>query len=262
LGRGVLAFGGNAAMLSGLYAVVPELFPGPSKRPHPGRRIKAVAGEWVASTAVALTRPFGHLGLPVGVRRPGGRPVIMVHGYAMSRANFLLLARRLHSDGLGPFFGFEYWTLARLEHSARRLARYVERVRLATGHDQVDIIGHSLGGLVARYYVALEGGTEAVRNLITIGSPHSGTHTSKFGFGPVSRQMRPGSPTLTRLASVPPPACPVLSVWSRSDAMVVPAASARLTWADEVVFEDLGHLSMLASRRVARLVSERLRGRF
>jgi hypothetical protein len=47
-------------------------------------------------------------------------------------------------------------------------------------------------------------------------------------------------------------------IWSRADALVPGAAEARLPGVDELVFDDLGHLGLLASRRVARAIIDRL----
>lgn len=78
------------------------------------------------------------------------------------------------------FFCFPYDWRRDNRVSARRLQRFVEtqlpRWRQWSGaHDaQVILIGHSMGGLVARYYVEALGGWKHCRALITIGSPHRG----------------------------------------------------------------------------------------
>ncbi|HUS29373.1 MAG TPA: alpha/beta fold hydrolase [Kofleriaceae bacterium] len=48
------------------------------------------------------------------------------------------------------------------------------------GHDRVDIIAHSLGGLDARYALAKLGLAARVRSLVTIGTPHHGTPLANF----------------------------------------------------------------------------------
>jgi triacylglycerol lipase len=124
----------------------------------------------------------------------------------------------------------------------------------ATGHERVDIIGHSMGGVVGRYYVTLRHGSPRVANLLTIGSPHQGAEVSHIGLGRPNRELRAGSLLTRRLHMSPMPADTRLTViWSRSDALVWGAESARIiTAANEIVFNDLGHVSMLVSRRVAR----------
>lgn len=263
--RGVVAAVGGTAMITGLYPMVPHIGvlaarARRGRRPPPGQ-VRAVLAEWAASVAVTAARPIGFLGLPVVLRQQRGpRPIILLHGYAMNRANFLPLAHRLVGAGLGPVLGFEYWTLGSTAAAARRLGRFVDVVCSATGAESVDLVGHSMGGIVGRYYVCLAAGHERVRNLVTIGSPHGGTESSMFGFGRPTTELLPGSNTLQRLAAArTPDGTRVTAIWSRGDALVPGSRQARIRGGDEIVYDDLGHVSMLFSRRVARDVIERLR---
>src|SRR5262249_5013660 len=96
-------------------------------------------------------------------------------------------------------------------------------------------------------------------NLITIGSPHTGTEVSALGVGHPMRELVLGSPLLTRLAAAPPPArTRVTVIWSRGDALVPGARQVALPGAEIVLLPDLGHVTLLGSRRVARAVIERL----
>jgi len=263
--RGVVAAVGTTAMATGIYPVVPHLGLMVARRRREGAlppgQLRAIAAEWAVSLAASAARPVGFFALPGARARGGPRPIILLHGYAMNRANFLLLARRLARAGLGPVRGFEYWTLGKVASAARRLAAYVDDVRRQHGAERVDIIGHSMGGVVGRYYVALGGGADRVANLITIGSPHRGTEVSAVGFGRPIKELYPGSAFLERLTAAPlPPAVRVTAIWSRSDALVSGRRAAGLAGAgvEELVFDDLGHLTMLASRRVTRAIVDRL----
>src|SRR5438093_12514063 len=89
---GVAAVSG-AMMFTGLYALVPHVL----RR----GKLKTALAEWGMSVALSTVRPAGFLPLP-GARQVGPRPIIVLHGYAMNRANFLPLAYRLARAGLGP----------------------------------------------------------------------------------------------------------------------------------------------------------------
>ncbi len=262
--RGVIAALSDLAMASGLYPLIPhaglaaQRWRGDRGR-TPRGQVKAALREWAVAVAMSAARPLGFLAYPGGAVT-GPRPIIVVHGYAMNRANFLPLARRLGAAGLGPVLGFEYWTLGKTASAARRLAAYVDEVRTATGAAEVDVIGHSMGGVVGRYYVQLGGGDGAVRNLVTIGSPHAGTDVSAIGLGSPTRELLFGSTLLERLRTAPLPThTRVTVIWSRLDALVPGARQARMPGADEIVYDDLGHLSLLASRRVTAEIVSRLR---
>ncbi|HUH04618.1 MAG TPA: alpha/beta fold hydrolase [Kofleriaceae bacterium] len=254
----------NGAMATGLYPAVPHVAVALQRRragaSAPAVALRHVAREWAVSVAMSAARPLGFFDLPG--RRGQGRPVILVHGYAMNRANFVPLAARLARAELGPVLGFEYWSLGRVASAARRLSTYVDGVCAATGSDTVDIIGHSMGGIVGRYYLTLGSGARRVRNLVTLGTPHRGADLSGVGFGRPSRELLPGSAFLQRLGAAPiPPTARVTAIWSHSDCLVSSNRNARLQGAgvEEIVFDDLGHLSLLASRRVAAAVIDRLR---
>lgn len=258
--RGGVAAVGNAMMFSGVYPLVPHVVRawqgGTDGRAHP---IRDAFREWGAAMAISALRPAGFLPLP-GARGLGPRPIVVLHGYAMNRANFVPLAYRLARAGLGPIVGFEYWTLGRTAAAARRLGWFVDEIRAETGAAQVDLIGHSMGGVVARYYLAFAGGDGVAKNLVTLGSPHHGTDVSAIGVGHVNRELFHGSKLLHRLYNAgPPKQTAVTVICSKADALVPGARQPRLAGADTVMFDDLGHVALLGSRRVADVVIDRVR---
>jgi triacylglycerol esterase/lipase EstA (alpha/beta hydrolase family) len=250
--RGGVAAVSQAMMFTGLYPFVPY-----AMRRAQGiesTQLRVALAEWSMAAALSAWRPAGFLPLP-GARTHGPRPIVVIHGYAMNRANFLPLAYRLARAGLGPVVGFEYWTLGRTAAAARQLGWFVERVQAMTGSPQVDVIGHSMGGVVGRYYVTLAGGDGAVQNLITLGSPHAGTDVSRVGIGHPTRELLVGSKLVQRLASAPPPRhTRMLTIFSKADALVPAAQQPSIAGADRIEYDDLGHVALLGSRRVARRI--------
>jgi hypothetical protein len=79
------------------------------------------------------------------------------------------------------FFPFAYDWRRDNRVSAKRLATFVDEKlanwRKASGNDaaKVILIGHSMGGLVSRYYIECLGGWQNVRRLFTLGTPHRGS---------------------------------------------------------------------------------------
>jgi PGAP1-like protein len=256
--RGGVAAVSSALMFTGLYPALPHAWRALARHDLGDRPLWTALTEWALAAALSVARPAGFLPLP-GARTKGPRPIIVLHGYAQNRANFLPLACRLGRAGLGPIFGFEYWTLGRTAAAARQLGWFVDEVRQATGAADVDVIGHSMGGVVGRYYVALAGGDGAVNHLITIGSPHTGTEISRIGLGHPTRELVLGSALLTRLAAAPPPARTRITVmWSRGDALVPGGRQPAFPGGEVILYPDLGHVALLTSRRVARAVIARL----
>jgi triacylglycerol lipase len=261
--RALVAVGATAATGAGVYPVVNQagvaLWRAARGRRQPRRLARAVLGEWAMAGFVAAARPLGFLGVPTLRRARGARPIVLLHGYAMGRANFLVLAHRLAAAGLGPLVGFEYWTLGGVAAGSAALASFVEEVCTRLGVDELDLVGHSLGGVIAHHYVTVGGGAARVAHLITVGSPHGGTPFSRFGLGRTAAEMLAGSPLLCELAARPAPAnVRVTAIWSRADGLVSSRAQASLAGAEMLELDGLGHLALLGSRRVAREIIARL----
>lgn len=193
-----------------------------------------------------------------GHARGSRHPVVLLHGFAMNRTNWLWVGRRLAARGAGPLYGTTYFSPQGVRRSAQHLKDFVEQVLAREHAGRVDIVAHSLGGVVARYYVERLGGAWRVARLITIGSPHRGTLLGRLGLVPSLRELMAGSPLLDELGT-PDPNVKYTSVWSRADAIVIPPESAAIGPAGrDHIFDDLGHLSMLLSPRVIDAVAEEL----
>ena len=195
-------------------------------------------------------------GLLLGDVVAAGTPIILVHGMVDNRSIFTLLRRALLRRGFGRVITLNYSPLAQDVRSVGlRLSRLVEQTCEETGYERVHVIGHSLGGVVARYYVQRLGGDARVHTLCTLGSPHSGTHTARLLPQHFVRQLRPGSAIMRELAE-PAPGCQTrfVAFWSDLDQMVVPKRSARIEHPDlqarNVLLRGVGHLSLPIDGRV------------
>jgi pimeloyl-ACP methyl ester carboxylesterase len=136
-------------------------------------RLQALGSEFSAFGRMALSRML-HAAPSRDVFDadvPHPTPLVLVHGFFGHLTNFLCLRRFLSAGGLGNFASFSY--LPRLDHQrlALLLGQEIAALCRATGSRQVDVVGHSFGGLVARYLVEMENGGP-VRRLITLGSPY------------------------------------------------------------------------------------------
>jgi len=227
-------------------------------------RARAFALECAATALLALATPLALRRrrvrpLDAGDPRP---PVVLLHGYAQHAANFTWLARRLRRDGWRHLYLVAHTPVGGdIERSAHRLGEALDRLRRATGASRVDIVAHSMGGLVARACIRARGHASGVGRLITLGTPHQGTEIfPRFRLDPMVAQMRPGSPLLARLAADDPVPRLVdcISIYSADDAVVVPASRAYYPGAFNIEVRGLGHLSLLFSRRVYALVRENL----
>ncbi|MGW2415793.1 esterase/lipase family protein [Streptomyces tubercidicus] len=192
-------------------------------------------------------------------------PVLLLHGFIDNRSVFLLLRRSLHRHGWRHVEALNYSPLTcDLRKAAELLGRHVEETCARTGHRRVDLVGHSLGGLIARYYVQRLGGDARVRTVITLGTPHSGTRIAPLlSAHPLVRQMRPDSAVIAEL-SRPAPNCRTqfVAFWSEEDQVMVPATTARISHPDLLAYNvhvaGVGHLALPVNGTVAAGIREAL----
>jgi pimeloyl-ACP methyl ester carboxylesterase len=194
-------------------------------------------------------------------------PVLLVHGFVDNRSAFALLRRSLHRNGWTRVQAVNYSPLTSdVRTAAALLGPHVERICEETGEPRVDIVAHSLGGLIARYYVQCLGGHDRVRTLVTLGTPHSGTRAIPALIPhPLARQMRPGSPVLEELAG-PVRRCRTrfVAFWSDLDQLMIPVESACLEHPDLAVknikVTGVGHLALPVHGAVAAEIRRELAG--
>ncbi len=195
-------------------------------------------------------------GLIIGDVEAAGTPIILIHGVVDNRSVFTLLKRGLRRRGFGRIITLNYSPLTDdVRVVAERLEALVEALCAETGYERVHVIGHSMGGLVARYFVQRMGGDSRVHTLVTLGTPHMGTAPARIVPHPVARQMRPGSDIMTQLAA-PAPGCRTrfVAIWSDLDQMIIPKTNARIEHGDlnarNVLVTSVGHNSLPVDGRV------------
>jgi pimeloyl-ACP methyl ester carboxylesterase len=153
---------------------------------------------------------------------------VFVHGLLGDATNFSPLRRHLARHGVRRFSSFGYRPRLDYQRLATRLAEHVDAVCGATHACQVDVVGHSLGGLVARCFVQT-GGASRVRRLVTLGTPYF-----------------PGSNPPQELA-----------IFAEHDALVPPPVQA--TRRRTRIIARCGHLGLLTDPRALGAVTYHLR---
>ncbi|MFF9857890.1 esterase/lipase family protein [Streptomyces tendae] len=195
---------------------------------------------------------------PPRLPAPVSPPVVLLHGFIDNRSVFLLLRRSLVQHGRHEIESLNYSPLTcDIRTAAELLGRHIEEICERTGSEQVDVVGHSLGGLIARYYVQRLGGDLRVRTLVTLGTPHAGTKVVPLANAhPIVRQMRPGSAVIEEL-TMPAPGCRTrfVSFWSDLDRVMDPLETACLDHPDlsvqNVRVSGIGHLALPVHPTVA-----------
>jgi triacylglycerol esterase/lipase EstA (alpha/beta hydrolase family) len=168
-------------------------------------------------------------------------PLLYDHGYCVFALNYGSY------NGSGSFGVYATGDIAR---SAQQLSDFVDRVLAATGASKVDLVGHSQGGMMPRYYIKHLGGASKVKRLVGLApSNHGTTLNGLFTLAsyfpgsdvlltdcPACQQQEAGSPFITSLnaGSETDPAVNYTVIESANDEVVTPYTSAFLAQTSNV----------------------------
>jgi triacylglycerol esterase/lipase EstA (alpha/beta hydrolase family) len=208
------------------------------------------------------------------------QPVVLVHGTFADMSNSWQAISPLLKNNGYCVFALNYgdyngsgaigvYGVDDIPTSANELAAFVDKVRGATGAAEVDVVGHSQGGMMPRYYLKYLGGGAKVRALVGLSPSNHGTTLnglfvlSNFFPGanqftgalcPACEQQRAGSAFITNLNSggETVPGVDYTVIQTRYDTVVTPYTSAFLSGSNvrNILLQnqcilDLGdHLSM------------------
>jgi triacylglycerol esterase/lipase EstA (alpha/beta hydrolase family) len=187
-------------------------------------------------------------------------PVVLVPGtFADMADDFNSVSPLLYDNGYcvfalnyGGTAGSPIQSIGDIAASAGQLAAFVHQVLAATGASQVDIVGHSQGGMMPRYYLKNLGGAALVHTLVGLapsshGTTLDGLQTLASDFGalgltnalisagcPACVQQESGSAFLTQLNAGGDTVAGVsyTVIETRYDEVVTPYQSAFLTGPD------------------------------
>ena len=185
--------------------------------------------------------------------------VVLVQGFFTSPRSLESMVQHLEAQGqscsipsLGGLRGL--WQTGRVARAGAALATYV---RGLPSDARPWLIGHSIGGMIARHAVQFGDIGDRIGGLLTIGAPHRGTSSAAvglvLGLGLLSRapmDITPFSGLVRRMNRAPwPTDLPLVSIVSRSDMLCRPrAGNARAegaTMVRNIVLEKLGHTELV-----------------
>jgi predicted alpha/beta hydrolase family esterase len=222
-------------------------------RPRPAQLLRAWWGEVVVGWRVfGWRQPFAAGREPDRPDGAGRTGVLLLHGYVCNRGLWAPWQRRLRAQGvpcialtLEPVFGGIDSYAPAIDAAVRDLARRTGRPPL--------LVGHSMGGLAARAWLASAlanasgAADQRIAGAVTIGTPHQGTWTARLGFTTNARQMRLASRWLVALAAREPAGrhARFTCFYGHADNLVMPAGMATLAGADNRHLAGVAHVQMV-----------------
>ena len=182
--------------------------------------------------------------------------VFFVHGVLATAGVFAPIERALRDAGVDHFASFSY-------HPWRSVGSLVQElkneIRAIPSRARIPLVGHSLGGIVARAYVHEAGGHTRVAQTISLASPFFGTELARVVKGGLVGEIAPDSALLARLrAPHTQPRVRHTSYVAADDLVIQPAMSAAFPFGEVIVVDNTGHNGLLFDRDVAAGITRRV----
>ena len=184
-------------------------------------------------------------------------PVVFVHGYMALGADWPTAKSTFGAGGYtsAELHTFSYDYNQSNEKSAAQLAAFVSQVRSKTGAAKVDLVSHSMGGMVTRWYVKQLGGQAYVSHWASLAGANHGTSSANSCafYSAACKEMKAGSAFLTKLNSgdETPGAVKYATWYSASDGIISPYTSTPVTGgATNTLVKGVTHLQFLSDTAV------------
>lgn len=211
-----------------------------------------------------FVRGFGRDGERAPEVPPCGPPVLCVHGFLRNGSCMWGLRRALERRGRPTRAVSMGRPFRRIERYTPALERALRGLVASHPGERIDVVAHSMGGVILRRVLAEHPDlAAAVGRIVTLGSPHRGTAAVRDVFGaPEYRQLEPGSAFLARLPAFDEsaPRSEVTTFATRRDYVVYPVSTSHLPGTREIDLTTVSHPGLITERGVIRRVVEVLAG--
>jgi pimeloyl-ACP methyl ester carboxylesterase len=209
--------------------------------------------------------PIRRIWAPKDIR--AGQPlIILTHGLYHNASAWLLFRSRLQKAGFKNIFVMNYPSFfSSFEQTLKQFEEFVANARQTVPDQPVYLIGHSLGGLLSRFYAEQSPGGAIPAAVITLGTPHQGSKIAAFGLGRLASSLLYRGPIFTEHESLGPARLPCTGValFSPVDNMVLPSEALKAPYPGWVYYQTgpQSHTAMIYSKSTAKMVIEILQGK-
>ncbi len=226
-----------------------------------------VTRETLASVLIYELYPLGVLGrsvpsipsLFIKNKKPE-LPILFIHGIFHNRSAFTWMKQKLAVKGFHSFKEIDLVTsIHPVPILAEQVAASVNQLLKQYSVPEINIVAHSMGGLVARYYIQKLGGDRFIKNLITLGTPHQGAKLSRYSLLPHLRDLKPDSQLFQELSALPPPQnTRVCAISGELDVIVRAKEDPWWSGVRHIHLKRVGHAGLLFSKRVTEIIANHL----
>lgn len=221
------------------------------------------------ATMMASSRdmPFRPFRMRIAAQ-PVTLPVLLIHGYGCNSGYWYPMSSALTHAGISHSATDLEPLFCGIDDYVPQVRRMVEALCEETGSPQIILLGHSMGGLVARAYLRACG-SDKIAGVITLGTPHHGTVLAAFGAGINSRQMRRWglgheryeNPWLEQLTAgeTADTRGRIVSIYTHHDNIIAPQTSCHLPGARNRALHGIGHVALGSHPVAIRLTLREIR---
>lgn len=188
--------------------------------------------------------------------------VLLLHGFLGTRGAMFPLELRLKRDGFVVFsIDLGVLNIGDIRKSALMIHEKIQAILRVVDLEKIDIIGHSMGGLIGLYYLKKFGGHQYVRKFITLGTPHDGTWVALLGIAtlgiisPSTWQLVPNNFFLQELRADPLPPDVEYHTIAGSQDIICPPERCKLEGSNHIEIP-CGHAGLATSTRVYRILRD------
>ena len=207
-------------------------------------------------------RAAGRDGIQLAASDDARPPVLCVHGFFRNGTCMWGIRRALGRRGRSTLAVSMGRPWRSIEHYAPPLEAALRELATSFPGQRIDVVAHSMGGLVLRHVLAEDPDLgAAVGRIVTLGSPHRGTAVVRgLAMAPEHKQLEPGSRFLNELPDFRTcaPDAEVTTVAAERDFIVYPKSTSHLEGARTVDLADANHQSLLTERQAFEVVGEAL----
>lgn len=176
---------------------------------------------------------------------------VFVHGYSGIFSGTNVLKRNYARSMNTPLLLFDYSSRQPIEQISEQLQRFLRQ----HGDRKYFLVGHSLGGIVVRYFNECVKDKEHVEKAALIATPNRGTKVAYLRFRESGKQVRPHSEFLASL-NLKQLSVPYINILAQGDEFIIPNHNAILSGAWNVIIKDGMHFTILNDQRTYYFIKE------
>ena len=215
-----------------------------------------IARELLAVLSLGILYPFGLFKSKQKTKRKKElRTIVLLHGYIANKSTLYPLAAYLKIKGHKVLF-YNYPSHRGVENAAVNFREYLKK-HVKGG--RIDLVCHSMGGIVARTYLQLLGGSRRVDQCITLASPHKGTYNAYWIPTKVGDELRPDSKLIKKLHETKEMSkdVKITSIVAGSDNIIIPRLNS--SFEKSIHIPNIGHNGLLLSPKVMSTIAKCLK---